>query len=101
LDTTHKGKMMTPFAKRCEILSQLWMQYRDDSNFEDFISYNDLGLPIAYAIANEMVAVAQQAELLIDETFELLVAALELEDVGFESLDEMFTLASGEEQSES
>ena len=31
------------------------MEYRDDVEFKDFIEYNDLGLPLAYAIAEGIV----------------------------------------------
>ena len=46
----------TPFSSKCEILGELWLKYRADyPDLEDFIEYNDLGLPIAYAIANDIV----------------------------------------------
>lgn len=82
---------ITPLSSRAEILSDLWMNYRDDEEFKDFIEYNDLGLPLAYAFCNGIVGEPNSAlENLIDETFNLLLAALEnLEDTGFESLDDL------------
>jgi hypothetical protein len=70
------------------------MNYRDDEGLQDFIEYNDLGLPLAYFLYNELVLPTKQAEVYIDETFTLLVAALGVEDVGFESLDEMLGVAN-------
>lgn len=82
---------MTEFDTRCSILADLWMNYRGDEGFESFIEYNDLGLPLAYLISSNIVKPnAELATGFINETFELLMAALELEeDFGFASLDEM------------
>jgi hypothetical protein len=72
------------------MLADLWMNYRGDEEFNDFIEYNDLGMPLAYAIANNIVEKTAMAETLINETFELLLAALEIpEDEGFDSLDDL------------
>jgi hypothetical protein len=82
---------VTEFETRCSILAELWLNYRGDEGFESFIEYNDLGLPLAYLISSDIVKPnAELATGFINETFELLMAALELEeDFGFASLDEM------------
>ncbi len=72
------------------ILAELWMNYRDDSNFKDFISYSDLGLPLAYALSTSIVQRTEYSNKFIEETFDLLLAGLEVEDTGFESLDDIF-----------
>jgi hypothetical protein len=81
--------MTTNFLNKTSILSELWMNYRDDEGLLDFVEYNDLGLPLAYFLYNELVLPTDQSEIYIDETFNLLLAALGLEDDDFESLDEM------------
>lgn len=86
--------MTTNFLNKTSILAELWMNYRDDEGLQDFIEYNDLGLPLAYFLYNELVLPTKQAEVYIDETFNLLVAALVVEDIGFESLDEMLGVAN-------
>jgi len=85
--------MPTSFEARCEILSDLWLNYKADDEFKDFIVYNDLGLPLAYAISEGIVENTPPAENFINETFELLLAGLGIEDEGFENLDEMLGLA--------
>lgn len=81
---------MTSFENKCAILADLWMDYRDDEEFVDFLEYNDLGLPIAYAISSNIVATKPMAEQFVNETFDLLLAALEIsEDTGFETLDDL------------
>ncbi len=77
------------FQNKITILSELWMNYRDDQELEDFIEYNDLGLPLAYFLMNEIVLPTEQAEVYINETYDLLIASLTVEDKRWESLDEM------------
>lgn len=80
----------TPFKTRCAILGTLWLEYSTDADLEDFIKYNDLGLPIAFAIAEEIVESTPVAEGYINETWELLLTALNIDDIGFEKLDDLF-----------
>ena len=81
--------MTTDFSNKVSILAELWMNYRDDDHLDDFMDYNDLGLPMAYLLMNEIVLPTEQSEIYIDETFDLLLGALSMEDEGFESLDEL------------
>jgi len=85
---------MTPFETKCSILADLWMDYRGDEEFIDFLEYNDLGLPMAYAISNGIVKPLPLGEQFINETFDLLLAALEVsEDTGFDTLDDLLGLS--------
>ena len=77
------------FENKVSILAELWMNYRDDEDLKDFVEYNDLGLPLAYFLMNELVLPTKQAELYIDETYNLLIASLGVEDVEWTSLDEL------------
>lgn len=70
------------------------MNYRDDEEFMDFVEYNDLGLPLAYAITNTIIQPTPQAEAMINETFDLLLGALGFEDTGFENLEELLDSGS-------
>lgn len=80
----------TPFSDKCAILSELWMDYRQDEQFKDFIEYNDLGLPLAYAVYTEMVEPKDLSVKMINETFDVLLSGLGYEkDEGFETLDDV------------
>jgi hypothetical protein len=83
----------TTSENKASILAELWLGYKTDDNFEDFFAYNDLGLPLAYAVDNGIVKETDIANKFISETFELLLASLEVEDQGFESLDDVFIVA--------
>lgn len=84
----------TSYTDKCSILAELWLNYRSDEEFQDFIEYNDLGLPLAYAIDNDIVKSTEMAQRFVEETFDLFIASLETEDTGFETLDELLGLAS-------
>jgi hypothetical protein len=69
------------------------MDYRGDEEFQDFIEYNDLGLPLAYAVYADLVEPTPLAEQYITETFDLLITSLGLTDTGFDSLSEILNSA--------
>lgn len=81
---------VTLFSDRVAILADLWMGYRFDEEFTDFIQYNDLSLPLAYAIDNKIIDDKQtQAMAFINESWDLLMASLGVEDTGWESLEQL------------
>ena len=86
--------MATQFSNQCAILADLWMNYRDDEQFQDFAEYNDIGLPLGYFVSADLVKPLALAEQYIAETFNLLCAALHLPLEGeYDTLQTMFTLS--------
>lgn len=81
--------METTYQNKCTILAELWIDYKGDPEFDDFISYNDLGLPLAYAIDAGIVESTPLASNFIIETFDLLLNGLGIEDTGFEHAEDM------------
>jgi hypothetical protein len=82
----------TPFSTRAEILADLWLNYRNDEEFQDFIEYNDIGLPLAYAISNDLVKTTDIATKFVNETFDLFIEALgSVTDSGWSDLDSMLS----------
>lgn len=82
-------KTPTPYSNKVSILADLWLGYKKDKNFKDFFEYNDLGLPLAYAIDAGIVESTSLSQTFVEETFDLLLAGLKAEDTGFESIDEL------------
>lgn len=82
--------METTKEAKVSILADLWMDYRGEEQFKDFMEYNDLGLPLAYLISNGLVKANETAEAFVLEAFDVLLAGLNIkEDTGFETLDEL------------
>lgn len=84
----------TTFDNKIGILADLWMIYRDEPEWKEFIEFHDLGLPLAFMLDNSLVyrntIMNQPAEELIHETFALLLKGLDIpEDTGFDSLDDL------------
>jgi hypothetical protein len=87
----------TTFEKKCEILGDLWMQYRFEKQFTDFVSYNDVGLPLSFLVSENLVTPSPLAKMMIEETFELLLNSLKISDDSFDSLDDVLMAVPDEE----
>jgi len=88
----------TSFENKVGILSYLWLHYRDHEDWKDFIAWSDLGLPLAYMLENEIVAIPSEedegtfshATGFINETWDMfLTKAGALEDTGFDDIEEI------------
>ena len=91
--------MATTFENQCVILADLWLNYRDHEELEDFVEYNDLGLPLAYLIHTELATVTEEGIPYVEETFNLLCSALDLNvEADYISLNEMLGESEEEEQ---
>ena len=86
---------MNDFSSKCEILGDLWVEYRDSDEFADFIQYNDIGLPLAYAVSAGLAKAEPQGELYVNETWDLFIEALGIDgDIEWDSLDYMLEQAA-------
>lgn len=86
------------YSKRCFILSDFWLNYKDEEDFEDFVAYNDIGLPLAFMITEDIVKSTTVAEVYVNEAWELLCAALKVDSKqDYDSLEDMFMDAGAQE----
>ncbi len=83
----------TDYFNRCAILGDLYFNYKHEKDFKDFIARNDVGLPLAYLVGEELCEANDTGENYINETWTLFLASIELEDVGFETLQDVFVAA--------
>lgn len=88
--------MQTDFYNKVNILADLWINYKGDSSMKEFMEFNDVGLPLAYFVSEKLGVETDAGAGFINETFDLFLEALGIEDTGFEVLDEVFTKASWE-----
>jgi hypothetical protein len=87
------------FSKKCEILADLWLNHKDDAQLEDFIEYNDIGLPLAYGFAEELAKPTEIGTKYVNETYALLVEALDISpDLEYDSLEDMFSESKWEQE---
>lgn len=84
------------FSDKCQVLADLWYNYRGDEQFDDFIEYNDIGLPLAYLITEDICKPTEIASKYIEETYSLLIEALGASDSEvYESIDQMLGDSEG------
>jgi hypothetical protein len=82
---------LTSFETMCSILAELWSNYRQDKELQDFVEYNDLGLPLAFLIDASLVDASPIAKDYVVETWQIFLAALGLEnDIEWKSLEQIF-----------
>lgn len=82
---------MTDFFIKCQILSDLYQNYRED--FKDFIEFNDIGFPLAFLNAEGLCVPSSDGMRFVEETWDLLLAELNVKDTGFEDLSHLLTSA--------
>ena len=86
--------MQTDFQGKINILADIQANYKSDKEMKDFIEFNDIGLPLAYMVSEKLAVETEEGSRFIEETFDLLMTALGIEDTGFETLDEVFSKAA-------
>jgi hypothetical protein len=91
--------MTTNFLKKCSILAELYSLYGDDttSQFAPFVEFNDIGLPLAFFVEENLAAPTDDGMRYISQTFDLFLSGLDLDDVGFDNLTEILMLSGLEE----
>jgi hypothetical protein len=91
---------MTDFSDMCDILGELYSNYKEDKNFKDFIEFNDLGLPLAYLTSENLCEPSDDGVRYITETWELFLAGLKMPDNGFETLEQLLEIAEARSREE-
>jgi hypothetical protein len=80
----------TTLENKALILGQVWVGLKSETEWRDFIWYNDVGLPLAFAFSEQIITHTVELEKYINETWDLLLEAMELEDIGFEDIQDLF-----------
>lgn len=86
---------MLEAREKAEIIFEFINDYRDDEAFQDFFNYNDLGVPMAVMIVNDLVILNEGGVKVLDETWESLCENLNDADpeYDYESLNELIEKA--------
>lgn len=78
-------------ADKCLIIEQYVRESIEKGANEDFITYNDLGIPLAICLNAGIAQIIDNGAEIIDETWELLCDRLELDkNKPYGSLEEMY-----------
>lgn len=90
----------TTTENMASIISMFWLYYRNYEEHEEFIAYHDLGLPLSYALDEEMFELTPMVEELIEETFGDLLEHLGAPDLEYTNLSELIDQDSEDEATE-
>lgn len=84
--------MPTPLTDQAKILAEFFTDYRFEPDWVDFVTYNDLGLPLAYLVASGLVVqITEDGAKLIGETFNMLATIVGASpDGAYGTLDALF-----------
>jgi hypothetical protein len=75
---------------KAEILVQFTQDNFNDEVYEDFFDYNDLGIPMAIAIMQDLVILTDAGEQVLEETWKELCLLFEADPNGeYESIDDL------------
>lgn len=74
-------------ADKAGVIGQLWIEFRNDEDFEAFMAYNDLGCPMAYMVAEGLIKeLSPVGEEMINETFKMFIELLEVTEEEIDSV---------------
>lgn len=82
--------MMNEMDRKVGVLADLYLNYRDEVQFKEFAEYNDIGLPIAHLVHTGLCNMNKEAEVYVEETYDLLVSAMGVEpDLDYQTIEDM------------
>lgn len=76
------------FADKTGVLAQLWIDFREDDNFSAFMDYNDIGVPMAYYIAEGLVNPTPLGEQYVEESLDMMFKLLEITEAEVDELED-------------
>lgn len=77
---------------KAEILVQFTQDEFNLGNYDDFFDYNDLGIPMAIAISQDMVILTDEGEKLLEETWIELCNLFKADpNSEYETIDDLIT----------
>ena len=81
---------MNEMDRKVGVLADLYLNYRDENQFKEFAEYNDIGLPIAHLVHTGLCSMNKEAELYVEETYDLLVSAMGVDpEQDYQTIDDM------------
>jgi hypothetical protein len=86
-----KNQSITKFVNKIEILADVWKNHRSEEEMIEFCETNDVGLPLAFVLSNNLAIASDLGEQYINESFDALLTFFEVDkDYGFESINDIF-----------
>jgi hypothetical protein len=82
--------MLDEMNRKIAVLADLYLNYRDENQFKEFADYNDIGLPLAHLVQQRLCTMTKEAEIYVDETYDLLISAMGVDpELDYQTIDDM------------
>lgn len=65
---------------KTKILADLWVVTEHQESWDKFRQWANIGLPLALAVEAEMVTLTERGQEIIDQTYNMLLAVMELDE---------------------
>lgn len=88
--------------QKSKLIAEFVVEYNGEEEYEDFFSYNDLGVPLAVSIANNLVdKLTEEGAKIIEETWTYLCTELEIDpSMEYEGIEDLLDLDEFMEEEE-
>ena len=87
--------MTTDFSNKISILGEFYFLYREEKSIQEFMEFNDIGLPLAYLASEGLCDISDDGKKYVAESWDIFLSTLGiLEDEGFDSLDVIMAKAT-------
>lgn len=75
---------------KAEIITDFVVRNSEETKYDDFFAYNDLGIPLSVAFNAGLCTLNNEGNNMLDETYNLLCAELEVDpEQDYEDLDDL------------
>ena len=82
--------MSTSFLTKCEILAEVYTESSWNEELAEFRHANDIGLPLAYMVSQDLTTANDKGEMFIESTWEELCLYLKVDNKKeYDSSDDM------------
>lgn len=86
---------------KCEFIEEFAKRSIEAGVYKDFITYNDLGIPLAVCVVAELVDIKNDAQTIIDETYSLMCELLEVDpDKEYADFEDFMSVSNHDEGTE-
>ncbi len=95
VQVSHPSAIDESLRRKAKILADLWSAAHGQESWASFFKWADLGVPAAMLMTNGYAKLTTEGEMLISETYSMLVKVLDIPDAEYAHLEAMFDAQSG------
>jgi hypothetical protein len=80
----------TSLDEKAQIIVEFVQDFRESGEYEDYFNYNDLGIPLAIALAQDMADLTESGLQIFEETWRHLCELFDMDETAsYESIEDL------------